>query len=181
MQPSFDDNPFASPTSAGPPVNQRHQRRPFPVFCLVMFITSIVFASIRLLTVPLAVVGYFMLRESGDPQVVAVPFEIITTTGIAVFGILANSLMLARKKIGISLAWILVACVVSSILVGIWQLTYVPGNAELADPAQKTAFMIGAFVAGGFFMVIRMALLGAYCAALAMFSKWLAQSPAQSP
>ncbi len=143
---------------------------------MIMFITSIVFASLRLLTIPLAFIGYFALKNAGDPQVVTVPFEIATSTAIAVFGLTANGLMLGRKKIGITLAWVLVASVVASLLVGFWQAPFAVENAKMANPEMGDAVAIGAYVGVGIVSVIRLGLLAAYITALVMYTKWFNQS-----
>jgi hypothetical protein len=143
---------------------------------MIMFITSIVFAAFRLVAVPFSVIGFFALQKQADPMAVTAIFEIITGAGIAIFGLLANGLMLARIKAGIALGWVLVASVVGSMLVGFWQAPYLAANLAQQNPAAGDAGAIGVYVGVGVVSLFRFALLAAYVVALVMYSKWYAKS-----
>ena len=168
MSHSPDDlNPFAPPLQEGR-TSAARQSGPYPTFARVMFIISLVFAVLRLLTLPMSFLGYQVLEEQGSPMVVTVPWEIAMGGGIALFGLLGNSLMLARQKFGMYLGWLLVAAVVGSICVGFWQAGFSLEQFPAGSP-QRTGAMIGMAIT----VVIRIALLGAYIYALLLFSSWM--------
>lgn len=142
-----------------------------PVFSMIMIIISLILSVLRVLLVGLGIVGYFLLaslEESPPGFALAIP-EILTGAGIAFFGILGNSLLLARKKIGVTLAWVMVGCVVASLLVGILQ-----GVAMLNTHNQGSPEWIGAVVGIVVTIAIRIAILACYVIGLQQYRKWLA-------
>jgi len=164
---NFDgQNPYATPTQAGAP-QQMMPERPIPGFCKVMFIIAIVFCVIRLLLVLLAIPGYAILKQQGDPMLDTVFFEVATGIAMVLFGLPANVLMLRKNQMGIILGYLYVLSVAASWCVGLWQLSFVINTFPEGSPERLGAMMSGVIVAG-----IRLTLVGIYIAAIMSFSRW---------
>lgn len=160
------DNAYASPLHGGLRASSAVNAPRFPVFARVMFIVSLVFCCLRMLMVPLSILGY--ASGAAAEMGTSVLFEIITGIGIAVFGVLGNGLLLARKPIGVTFGWLLVLSVLGSLAVGLWQAFMLWSDMEPGTPE-----FIGIVIGLVFTLAIRVSLLIAYIAALMMFGKWL--------
>ncbi len=175
---SFPDqqaNPYASGTLAPPPPRPQSVARKMPVFPMVMFILSLVFTVLR---VPLVLFGFVALTALADipPSLMAtVPFELGSGSAIVVFGLAANILLLMKKNIGVPLGWCLVASVVFSLAVGLWQGGLQAGEFEAGSPEQ-----IGAFIGLGFVTVLRIVILAMYITALVWIGRWFNEASAES-
>ncbi len=164
---NFDgQNPYAAPTQAGAP-QQMMPERSIPGFSKVMFIIAIVFCVIRLLLVLLAIPGYAMLKQQGDPMVDTVFFEVGAGIAMVLFGLPANVLMLCKNKMGIILGYLYVLSVAASLCVGLWQASFVINTFPEGSPERIGAMMGGIIVTG-----IRLTLVGIYVAAIMSFSRW---------
>lgn len=135
-----------------------------------MFIVSLVFSVLRILFVALGILGYIMMADMVNPPAgfaLAIP-ELLAGVGIIIFGLLGNSLMLARKKIGVTLGAVLVFFVLASTVIGGLQ-----GAAYLSNYNSGSPEWMGAIFGVVFTLIIRVAILIAYVFALLKFNKWL--------
>jgi len=160
-------NPYAAPYAASQPFAEQPASVKLPVFCKVMFIISLVFCCLRVPLAMLSVLGYFVLQQRNDPLLPTALFEIVTGAGIALFGIPANGFMLARKPWALLLGYSTVAVTVGSVFVGIWQLSIMSGQHPAGSPEQMI-LIVGSLLG----VVLRLAILGLYVAALVKFSAW---------
>jgi len=133
----------------------------------VVFIISIVFCVFRGLLAVAGVPGYFVMKEQDSTLLITVFFEVGAGAAMATTGLLANSLMLARKPIGAPIAWLHVGTVVLTLVVALWQTSIMAGTFPAGSPQ-----VIGVFVGAGIVAMIRLGILGLYCYALATFSHW---------
>ncbi len=162
-------NPYATPTQEESP-GQMMPEGPIPGFSKVMFIIAIVFCSFRLLFVLLAIPGYAILKQQGDPRIDTVLFEIGAGISMVLFGLPANVLMLCKNKMGIVLGYLYVLGVCGSLCVGLWQVSFVVDTFPEGSPERMGA-MIGGIIVTGF----RLTLVGIYVAAIMSFSRWQQQ------
>jgi hypothetical protein len=86
-----------------------------------------------------------------------------------VAGVPANLAMLSHRGWGAWLAYVKVAATIASILVGLWQATFLVEQFEVRPP-QMTGVFIG-----------RLALVALYVAAVVQFTRWMADSAAETP
>jgi len=164
-----EPNPYSSPQAFSDlGVQQAQPAHPkMPVFCKVMFIVSLVFCSLRAAMVPFSILGYEMLSRQNEEIALTVGFEIVAGVGIAVFGILGNCLLLARKDWAIVLGYLTAISVVGSIIVGLWQAAIMSGDIQAGSPEQ-----IGFFIGSAFTLIVRLVLLSLFVAALVKYSSW---------
>ncbi len=99
--------------------------------------------------------------------------DVVTGVGMMFSGIIGNSLMLARKRVGLYFGYLLVFFVLSSFLVAMIQMVTLfnsqgSGAAGAPQQAQLIGMVIGASVA----IIFRLALLIAYVLALVKFKQW---------
>jgi hypothetical protein len=146
----------------------RRRGSTYPLFCKVIFIIDIVFCSLRLVAIPFGLFGYIVLRRQNpnDPMLVPGIFELLTNLGIGVLGILAASLMLGRKRIGIVFAGLTFLAVLGSFIVGLWQGS-LQMEAQNIPPGSPQSAAMWTLLAG--VLLIRLALLGLYIGALVVF------------
>ena len=144
-------------------------RGKLPVFVMVMLIISLVFSLIRVLLVLLSIAGFYMMSqmEVPPPEFALAYAEVGTGIGIALFGVIGNSLMLAKKKVGFYFGVLLVLSVIGSIATGCFQ-----ANAMLAAYAPGTPEHTGAIVGFIFSVIVRLGILIAYGIALMQFWRW---------
>jgi hypothetical protein len=138
-----------------------------PVFSQVMFVVSLLFSLLRIPAALLSAYAVFAVNLNNAPMQLTGPYELATSAGIVLFGLAANILLLMRKDIGIPLAWCLVAFVVMSLGVAVWQLSLMMQTAPEGSP-ERVGMMVGA----GFVMMVRLALLALYIAAVVTFARW---------
>lgn len=165
-------NPYTAPLSQEPGQRAAGAARPYPVYCAILFSVDLVFCGLRLLLLGLSIAGWSAMAAD-DPLRPTAIFEIVAGAGIVVFGIPGNLLLLLRRTFAVVLAYILVGFTVLSVLVGIWQLALTFPMQD--DPAVRIGIVLG----GGFMLVVRLALLGAYTYALVVFSRWAGHRPSQ--
>jgi hypothetical protein len=166
--PFGSSNPYATPMQ----VASAYVETPLPTMCKVMFIMSLVFSSLRLLVVLLSVVLYRNAGTEENPLRVTVGFEIITGAMVALVGIAANIFLLMKKWVGIPLGSVLIAGVIGSICVGIWQGIILIGNYQAGTPE-----FVGAIFGAALTTIFRGTLLALYATALIMYSKWYQRQP----
>ncbi len=167
---SNEANPFAAPQiSTGNKLRRPSSKSGLPTFCLVMFIVSLVFCVLRLMMVVLGFIGWSALTQANpnDPLLATVLFEIGAGAAMAFFGIVGNSLLLAKKPIGVVFGWGLVAATLVSIGVGVWQLSIMAEAYPDGSPER-----VGAYIGGGVMVLIRLTILILFGVALMRFGRW---------
>jgi hypothetical protein len=130
-----------------------------PSVVIAGMVIDLVFCVLRLLILGFSIIGLAMLMRVNDGMKFAAIFEVLTGVIMVVFGIAGDSLVLAKKRIGIPLCWVAVGGTVLSILVGVGQLFMMQqGRPELAQgPA-----LVGAIIGGALAAIIRFGLLAFY-------------------
>lgn len=154
-------------TLAGAPTSRSPS---MPGFAKVVLIVGIVFAALRTLTVPLSIIGWLAMRSApnADSLLPTVPFEIITSAGVALFGFATCILLLTRRKIGIPLSYILAVFVVGSLFVSAWQGFH---TVQKFPPGSQESYgVIGAIVVIG---LLRIAWLITFFIGVVQCKKWL--------
>ena len=154
----------------GPPRGSRNDK--LPGFCMTIAIIDLIMASIRLLLVPLSVLGYSMMQED-DPLIITVPFEIGFGLLIGLAGIIAAIGMLMKKEWAIPAGWANVCITVPGIFVGVWQASIATNTDPMLanNEAAQIGAMIGAVIAVG----IRLTLVVLVVVALLKYKAWLAR------
>lgn len=139
-----------------------------PTFCTVMFIIDLVLMVFRIAMVMLGFVGYFMLKERdpNNPMFQTAMFEILTGIAMVITGLPANVGRLMKQRWGVFAAYLACLATIASMIVGFWQLSVTVQAAPLGP--DRAAVLVGAVFA----VVVRLAILGAYFAAVYMFSSW---------
>jgi hypothetical protein len=175
----MNENPYESPMYAQVPgavpgpTGAAFQPVGLGGFVLTVVILDIVFCCLRLLLVLVGVAGYASLPQDFPLRPTAI-YEFGTGFGIVVFGLLANTLILLKKRIGIPLAAVSVLFTVLSVFVGVWQAKLMAPN-DLGTP-EGPGFLIGAC----FGITVRVGLLVLYIAAVVQARKRIAQIAEQS-
>lgn len=169
-----DPNPYQpSGSSGGDPYQQPGaETKPFPGYCTVVFIMSIVFCCIRLLLVLLGIAGLVMIMNNpqaveGGVTVTTAILEVASGAGMVFFGIVGNALMLAKKRLGFVFGWLLVVSVLGNIGSGLLQIG---GLFEQFEPG--TPEFVGGIIGLVGVLAIRLFILGAYVYGLVLFKKW---------
>lgn len=172
---SHTNNPYASSLVAS-------QQQPpsitgeFPKFCTTMFVISLIFSILRILSTGFSILGILLIAsQAGTPDFMVrnAVMDVVTGAGMMLSGIIGNSLMLARKPVGLYFGYLLVFFVFGSFLVAMIQavtLFNAQGSGAAAAPQQVQLFsmVIGAGVA----IIFRLALVVAYVVALLKFKQW---------
>ena len=170
----MSDNPYETPRHAEFPEDMYSptpvvpQKTKLGAFVLTIVIMDLVFCVLRVVIGLFGLVGYAVIPE-GNPLRPTIIFEVITAEGIGVFGILANTFILLKKRIGIPLSAICILFTVLNMLVGAWQ-GYLQVPADMGTP-EGIGFVVGAVVV----MAIRLALLILYVMAILGARKRLAE------
>jgi len=168
-----NSNPYDSPeiVTLVPRMQSDHP----PRLCIVMFGFSLLLCFLRIPFLALAI-----MEESGggmgyDPafMITAIP-GIATSSGIVVFGLAGNTLLLARIRWGIPLAVLLVLSTITSIGVEIWvtMLARSLPNYRGGVPHDVASVAVTLF---------RLILLGLYVSALNGFTTWSRHRSADLP
>jgi hypothetical protein len=142
----------------------------FGGFVMTFIIMDLVFSCLRIPMVALSIFGYTEI-EPTDPIYQTTLFEIMTGLGIILFGILANILILVKKRIGCSLAWGNVLVTISSIMVGLWQASIVFGSSDIDEGPEKVGVILG----GSCAIIIRVGILVCYIIAVLKAQKCLSK------
>jgi hypothetical protein len=151
-----------SPEPVGP------QKTVLGAFVLTIVIMDLVFCVLRLVIAMIGLRGYAVIPEDHSLHRTVI-FEVVTAAGIGVLGILANVLILLKRRIGIPLALASILFTVLNIFVGLWQ-------ARLQMPAQMgTPETIGFFVGIVLVLGMRLVLLVLYVVAVLGARKRLAE------
>jgi hypothetical protein len=183
-------NPYASASWVDPDIVANR----LPGFCKTIFIISLILTCLRIPILLLSIVGHSMISQGMVPQQPGMTvdvsqtaaFELSASAFIVIFGLLANSLLLAKNPTGIAMGWMLVMSVVGSMGVAIWQTIHVVGQMDTGTP-ESAGFVAGMIGGVAVTLIVRLVLLGLYVAALLLFTGWLrtagaaAGSPSQSP
>lgn len=173
--PSFPPtNPYAPSSYAEfAPAGPAHAK--MPGFCLAMFVVSLIFCVLRIPVVALGAIGWMQIaagRVEPSPVLASVPFEVLSGAAIVLFGLIGNTAMLLKQRWGIVVGYLTVFSSVCSMGVAVWQLSYL--FQDTAGLPQQAGVVSG----GAFTLLIRIAIVGLYAAAIMTFSKWLASRPA---
>lgn len=123
------------------------QATALPTFCKTIAIIDLVMGSLRLLIVPVSVLGYFMI-EDGDPlKGWAIP-EIMIGLLIGIVAIAANIAMLKKVEWAVPAGYVNIGATALGVLFGILQapVTYDSQKAAMPDPSMESAMMIGVVV-----------------------------------
>jgi hypothetical protein len=136
-------------------------------FTMTMLIVDLVLCCFR---VP--VVGLTILAMLADSKAMAVfgksaVLEVVSGIGIVAFGILGNALLLARKRVGLTLCWISVGYFALSIVTSVWQIGL------QAQAMHNDAEVLGVVLVGGLILAFRLGLGGLYVVALVQAQKAL--------
>ncbi|MFO0939935.1 MAG: hypothetical protein U0930_04140 [Pirellulales bacterium] len=145
-----------------------------PNYCMFMFVTSLILSILRVFLVAFSVIGLLlMLRMPNGPVQGGfysglMIVDAVTGLGIAVLGISANALLLAKKKVGLILGYLLAVTVLLSLGIAAVNL------ALIIRPGVNGQNIIFMFLGAGLTMAIRFGLLVAYVIALKQFKQWWA-------
>jgi hypothetical protein len=180
----MSENPFESPGYRYPapstfgPVNAAPDQVELGAFVLTMVILDLVFCFLRLATGLFALLGFAVIAQD-DPMRQTVIFEVATALAIAIFGIPGDTLILLKKRVGVSLAAVKTLFTLASMAVGVWQ-GFLMFPADLSGP-EGVGFLVGFIVGAGSVFAIRLVLLALYIAALVQANKRLASLRAFAP
>ncbi len=171
---SNTNNPYAS-SFAVPQQQSPSVQAKLPGYCTTMFIISLVFSFLRIVTTGFSILGMYVLSQADTESPLAsnAIWEVLTGAGMMVSGIIGNSLMLARKPVGLYFGYLLVFFVLASFLVAMIQtatMFNMQGAGAAGSPQQ--AQLIGMVIGASVVIVIRLALVAAYVLALVKFKKW---------
>jgi hypothetical protein len=171
---SNTNNPYAS-SYAAPQQQAPRTQASLPGYCTTMFVISLIFSVLRIASTGFSILGMYMLSQAGaaSPLASNAIWEVLTGAGMMISGIIGNSLMLARKPVGLYFGYMLIFFVLSSFLVAIIQtvtLFNMQGAGVAGSPQQ--AQLIGMVVGASVVIVFRLALVGAYVIALVKFKQW---------
>ena len=147
------------------------------MFPKVLAIISLALCFIRGTLGLFGIIGTAVLFEQAageiNNSILIAGAEVVSALFIAVFGIIANILILLKKRAALPLAWLMVFFTILSICVGVATvaqqiLIASGGTPDFTDP-QTIGMVIGA----GLMLLIRLAILVSYIAALVVFSRWI--------
>lgn len=161
------------------PPEYRPLQDKLPTFPKVMAIVCLAFAVIRGLLGLFGIVGVAMIaREGADVGNLTNNFvvgiaEVVTALFVAVFGIVANILLLGKKQAAIPLGWLMVVFSILSIGVGVATVSLQLLEMTGGEPDFARPEVIGMMVGAGVMLMIRVLILTAYIVALILFARWM--------
>jgi hypothetical protein len=118
-----------------------------PTYCKVMFIIDLVMSGLRLLVVPLSVLGYAVIKDENPEMLPSVIAEIVTGAGIGICGVLAAIVLLMRKPWGLAPAGAAVFFTLGALLVGVWQVVMQWDTLPIdGGGPERVGFVIGVFL-----------------------------------
>ncbi len=171
---SNNNNPYAS-SFAAPQQQPSSIQASLPGYCTTMFIISLIFSILRIASTGFSILGMYMLSQAdtASPLASNAIWEVLTGAGMMLSGIIGNSLMLARKPVGLYFGYLLVFFVLGSFLVAMIQtVTLFNMQGSGVAGSQQQAQLIGMVIGASVVIVIRLALVGAYVFALVKFKQW---------
>lgn len=163
--------PYSAPIEPppSPPYGAALEKPPYPLFCKIVFIVDACMSGLRLLAIPLAIIGLAAMRKQANPLAPTALPELATHVGLLLFGVSAPIAMLLRRRWGLGLAGFAVLFSLASMGIACWQLSIQSGtNAFPKGSPEQMGFYVGA----GCVIVFRVALLLLYGVALFKFEKW---------
>ena len=174
------DNPFASPYATLPQRPRTPARASqLPMFSMVVLIIDLVFRFLRVVLVLFSVIGIWALGTA-NPLFFWGVLEIVTGGAMVIFGILGDSLVLAKKRIGLSLCWIALIATVANLIVGLCEIP-LQMDAQMQNgqigPEQAQAVKIGMLIGGGVVGLLRLGLIIGYGVALSMAKRFFNSQP----
>ncbi len=179
--PGDPSNPYLSPAPSAYGVSPTAPPLPraasgLPGYCLVMFIIDLFFSLVRAPLVAMSIAGLYLAGQGfaddtmGRMVAQTGLAEVLTGAAIVLFGVPGAIGLLCKQRWGLALGWAAVAATLGSIGVGFWQLSFMIEQFPDGSPER-----VGAIIGGVFTGVFRVALLGAYAAALVVFANWSAK------
>jgi hypothetical protein len=171
MATGFDESDeIFDPDSASAAYDTRPPRRSpeMPIFSRVVLIIDMVLCGFRLAVVALGVVGYVVLKQQNNLQSTSAVFEIVTGTGIVIFGLSGDLLLLLKQRWALLLAIASLVFTLASIGIGIWQMSNMYGAMAGNDAARQVGYVVG----GVFTLMVRVGIVVAYGVALAKYATW---------
>jgi hypothetical protein len=176
MSADSDQDAYAPP-SAPSRVSRDAETSEYSGFTRGWIITDLVFACIRVPLGLLAILGMTLLPD-GSPLHAAALAVVATTVGIAVFGILGNTLLLLRKPAGVTFGFVDLTFSALGIAAGLWDGILRLGEpAEAAESARRHGMEVGLVLA----VIVRVALNVCYAIALNQAAKTLAAASRTGP
>lgn len=142
-----------------------------------MFIVSLILCILRVFSTALSLIGTVMIAkmDSPPPGAEVAILEVITGGFIALFGIIGNSLMLAKKPVGFYFGCLTVLSVLGTYLVSAIQLSSVFSQQQMNQAPNAQAMMVGMIVGAVVVILFRLVLLALYVFALNKFRGWSSQ------
>ncbi|MCA9035851.1 MAG: hypothetical protein KDA91_12015 [Planctomycetaceae bacterium] len=139
-------------------------------FAKGMVIASLVFCCLRIPLLVLSCLGLVMLlrEDPNNPIMKYVALEIGSAAGMAIFGVTGNILLLMGKRLGILFGWLLAACTVGSLIVGVLE-----SDLQFQQFAPGSPERTGAWIGLGVVLAFRVSLLVMYVVALRIASRVL--------
>jgi len=146
-----------------------------PVFCLVVFIIDLCFMLLRGLMAAVEALGVLFSPYAHDAPTALIELSIAEASAaaaMALLGFVGSGAMLARRNWGVGFAVLKVVATLVSMGVECWHGFHLRAAPAGLDAPQlemlKTISQVTAIGA----VVVRMALLGVYIAAVVMFMRW---------
>ena len=146
-----------------------HPSDNIPGFCKSVITADVVLASIRLMLLPLSVMGY-NATPSSDPLKGSMVIEIGLFLLIGLNGVIAGAGMLMKQRWAVPAGWANVGATALGILLAVYQFSIVQKMPEMPDSA---AFRAGSMCGFGFTLSIRIAVMVMVCLAIARYARWL--------
>lgn len=149
------------------------QAVPFPIYTLVVAIIDMVFCVLRLALVGMGIYGLTLIMRRPDAgSTVAMGIaEVVSGAAMVVLGIAANGMILAKKRPGVIIGWMLVAATGVSLGLGLFQ-----GFMQMSRFQPGSPQFVGAIIGIVLVVGLRIGIIVAYAFALLMFQKWLART-----
>lgn len=163
-------NPYSAPQGF-PHGESPHSARPatsLHPYVTVVVIIDILLRVLRFFLAALSTVGVFTL-DRNSPLFMSGVAEMVTGLGMAIFGLVGDGLVLAKKRIGIAFCVVAGVATIGNMITGVVQIPVVIKMQKITGGPE----LIGAYVGAAIVIVIRLGLLAAYVMALVMASKTL--------
>jgi hypothetical protein len=140
-----------------------------------VLIIDMVLCVIRALLVVVSIVSIAAIPRESSIFIVVV-FEIGMGVGIVIFGLSGDLLLLLKQRWAVGLAWLTVLCTFGAVIVGFWALWVLAEAMAGNDQARQVGYWVG----GSIMLLVRLALLATYVAAVIVYAKWANQLPFQN-
>jgi len=160
MTPSSPDDPYSAPG-----VEVEHSPLQSGAgFLKGWTIADLVFCSFKFVFIPFSIIGAFTIKP-GNVLKPTVSLEIISQTGILIFGVTGNILLLLKKRMGLPIAIVATLFTALHILNSAYQLQL---TLQQVSDHQRASFMM---VGAGSMFLFRFALNGIYIFVLSRYWK----------